>query len=278
MKKSSYFCPILGALALTLACPPVARAALVSLWTLDDTSSGTAVDSISGNNATWQNAGANLANAAGQIGGAADLTDNGTGTANNYFQMTIPQLIGATGITFSTWINNDANSGYTGIFMTRTFNGQTNNSWGIAIEPGGASWRYDARVDGPGIDSADDAILVDGNWKHLALVWDGSSQSFTSYLNGIAVNSGTTTTDANFGGPAIAGPNSGPWYIGYDDCCGGGRDFDGRIDDVAVWDNALSAAEINSIYQNGLNGIGVPEPSVSLFGLLGGLLLIRRRR
>lgn len=276
MKNNRSFYPILGAIAIAVASPVASHAALVSLWKLDDTSSGTAVDSVNGNNATWQNAGTNLANAAGQIGGAADLSDVGGG--NNYFQMTIPQLIGATGITFSAWINNDANNGYTGVLMTRTFNGQTNNSWGLAIEPGGASWRFDARVDGPGIDSADDSVPVDGAWKHLALVWDSSTESFTSYLNGVQASTATTTTDLNIGGPAIAGPDSGPWYIGYDDCCGGGRDFDGRIDDVAVWDNALSGAEIATIYQNGLAGTGVPEPSVSIFGLLGSLLLLRRRR
>jgi hypothetical protein len=41
-----------------------------------------------------------------------------------------------------------------------------------------------------------------------------------------------------------------------------------------VFDNALSAAEVNGIYQAGI----VPEPSTSLLGLLSGLFLLRRRR
>ena len=277
MNKKRIFTPILMATALVVASHNPSQAALVSLWTLDDTSGGAATDSVGGNNATWQNAGTNLANAAGQIGGAADLTDNGSGTGNNYFQMTIPQLIGATGATFSAWINNDANSGYTGILMTRTFNGQTNNSWGLAIEPGGSNWRLDARLDGPGIDSADDSVVVDGTWKHVALTFDAGTETFTSYLNGAFAATGSTAADAGVGA-SILGPDSGPWYIGYDDCCGGGRDFDGRIDDVAVWDNALTAGQINTIYQNGLAGTGVTEPGSSMLALFGAAALLFRRK
>ena len=55
---------------------------------------------------------------------------------------------------------------------------------------------------------------------------------------------------------------SGPWYIGYDDCCGGTRDFNGLIDDVGMWNQALAAEDIMQIYQDGLNGIGIGGPGV----------------
>lgn len=266
---------MIGAIAVAIGSPSLSQAALVSLWTLDDTSNGVAIDSVGGNSATWQNGtNTNLANAAGQIGGAADLSDVNGG--NNYFQMNLPELIGAGGLSFSAWINNDANGGYNGIFMTRTFNGQTNNSWGLAIE-NDPNTRFDARADGPGIDSADGSVSPDGSWKHLAMTWDGSTQVFTSYLNGVLAATGTTAGEGI--GATIAGPDSGPWYIGYDDCCGGNRDFDGRIDDVAVWDNVLSAAEINTIYQNGLSGVGVPEPGSSMLAVFGlAALMLRRSR
>ena len=248
-----------------------ANAALVSHYSLDDTSNGIAVDSINGNNAIWQNGtNTNLANAPGQVGGAADLSDVGGG--NNYFEMMIPQLVGATGITISAWVNNDANNGYTGIFMTRDFNGQTNNSWGLAIE-NDSDPRFDSRVDGPGIDSPNGAAAVNGEWKHVALVWDGSGNgSHTLYVNG--VESATELNEGNLLTGTIAGPDSGPWYIGFDNCCGGGRDYDGRLDEISVWDNALTAEEVNAVYQSGL----VPEPGVSLLSILGVSFFLRRRR
>jgi hypothetical protein len=52
----------------------------------------------------------------------------------------------------------------------------------------------------------------------------------------------------------------------------------GQLDDVGIWDNALSASEIQNIYDNGV-GSYVPEPSSALLLGLGGLsLLIKRRR
>ena len=253
----------------------ISEAALVSYFTLDDTSSGVAVDGVGGNNAVWQNGtNTNLANTAGQVGGAADLTDAGGAAARNYFQLTIPQLIGANGVSISLWINNrnQASSGYNGIFMTRTFNGATNNSWGVAIENNGDE-RLDTRVNGPGIDSANGLLVDNGQWKHLALVWDGIAGTHTQYVNGMQTNTG-----ASIMGP-IAGPASGPWYIGYDDCCGDTRDFDGAIDDIAIFDNALSGAEIATIYQNGLGGVGAPEPGTSLLAVLGlATFFLRRSR
>lgn len=266
--------PLLGVIALAAAIPAYSMGALVSHYNLDDTSNGIAVDSVSGNDATWQNGtNTNLVNVTGQIGGAASLTDAGGAGANNFFQLSLPQLIGANGISISLWINNrnQTSSGYNGIFMTRTFNGATNNSWGLAIENNGNE-RFDARVNGPGIDSADGLLADDGNWKHLALVWNGVNSTATQYINGVE-----TATGAAVAGP-IAGPDSGPWYIGFDDCCGNTRDFDGNIDDIMVWDDALSAGQIDTIYQSGLLGVSIPEPGTSLLGLLGGMLLLRRRR
>lgn len=66
----------------------------------------------------------------------------------------------------------------------------------------------------------------------------------------------------------------------------GDRDWDGMIEELAVWDRALDPSEINnantgssadSLYQRGLAGLAVPEPSAVLLGGLGMLALLRRR-
>ena len=62
-----------------------------------------------------------------------------------------------------------------------------------------------------------------------------------------------------------------------------GREFNGLIDDVAIWDRALTPSEIALINSSGLNGtslgaITIPEPSSITLALIAGLGLLRRRR
>ena len=243
---------LLGALALTIATTlPVSAQTLIGHWSLDETGGGTATDAINGNNGIWQNgATTNLSRVEGHIGlRAADLSD--IGAANNFFQIAdLNELNGASGVSLSAWVNPNVqtNSGYNGIFMTRDFNGASNNSWGLAIENTGGE-HLDSRVNGPGIDSPVNSLSPSAGWQHVALVWDGNAQSHTQYVNGVQTN-----TANSIAGPISLAAN-GPWFIGYDNCCGNTRDFDGGIDDVSAWSGSLSGAQVNRIYQAGLDGI-----------------------
>ncbi len=59
----------------------------------------------------------------------------------------------------------------------------------------------------------------------------------------------------------------------------GSVDFDGRLDEFAVWNTALNAAEIGALAGGAATqSILVPEPGSSLLVLLSGLMVIRRRR
>ena len=101
-------------------------------------------------------------------------------------------------------------------------------------------------------------------WNNYTFVWDADNQYIATYVNGVemahqasgtAIAPDATVTEYGFGdGYGWNGP--GGWYKNY-----------------AVWDEALSAADIANVYAN-----GVPEPAtIALLGL-GGLALIRRRK
>jgi len=108
-----------------------------------------------------------------------------------------------------------------------------------------------------GVDLRSNASVIStNNWYHICVVSDGSA--YTVYLNGSAI---TMNVDA--------GSNSGKWfgdfsgvtmnnlYIGASSNSGGvNLPFDGKIDEVAIWNTALSSDAVTEIYNATANNTG----------------------
>ena len=113
----------------------------------------------------------------------------------------------------------------------------------------------------------------DGLWHHIVATTanGGATQLFVDGL-----------LEATGAGPAAIAPSGANLNVL---CIGcnpdNGREFNGLIDDLGMWDRALSLTEVQEIYQAGLQGTAlgaIPEPSTGLLGLLGLSLIFRRRR
>jgi len=102
-------------------------------------------------------------------------------------------------------------------------------------------------------------------WVHFALTYDGNGQIRNVYRNGQLLAYFTTTLDA--------GTNlSTDLYFGRYTINSSGY-YNGALDDVRIYDTALSASEISQIMNN------VPEPSSALVLIAGlGLASGRRKR
>ena len=87
---------------------------------------------------------------------------------------------------------------------------------------------------------SDDAVLHTNAWQHVAVTWDGLNCVF--YVNG--ENAGEDNSAA---GDLPDSDNS--VYIGrnYNWGSGGPRPFDGKIDEVTIFNRALSAEEIQTL-------------------------------
>jgi hypothetical protein len=94
----------------------------------------------------------------------------------------------------------------------------------------------------------DPGTLV-GRWNQLAVAYDGSVGFRKVYWNGALVSS--------FVGGVNPAPKTSNFAIGYSQVFPG-RDFDGMIDEVAVFDYALSAGQVSQLYAT-----AVPEPATS---------------
>jgi hypothetical protein len=89
-----------------------------------------------------------------------------------------------------------------------------------------------------------DNDIVDGNWHHVAAVWDSSADSTTIYVDGI---SQSITTDSAGSWPCINNTDSlrmGSYNIGV-------YDYDGEMDDLRIYNRAITSDEAALLGQPG---------------------------
>lgn len=127
--------------------------------------------------------------------------------------------------------------------------------------------------------SASTSSLTTGEWHNVVHTFtqNGSNTELRVFIDGSQVGTTITAPTANMN---LSSLNFGAARNGI-------RVFDGMLDEIVVWDRALTAEEINnanmgpdadSVYQRGRSGLAVPEPSSALIGGIGLLALLRRRR
>jgi len=173
------------------------------------------------------------------------VTDINTGANSGRFDFDNNASIGITGlsnqsfsqITVSLWVNIDANTGEFNapfdVFGGSVFHQGT-------IEGNGAS-SFEMMVKNASFASNSVSIttISTGNWVHLAYSYDNST--LRTYADGSLQNSINDSGHTFLGNtiPGIGGryQNSATF-------------FDGKIDDVRIYNTALSSSQISQIYQN----------------------------
>jgi hypothetical protein len=185
-----------------------------------------------------------------------DLTENGTPTytagkfsnaaeldgSTDYFTIadaSCANLEIASSQTWSAWVNYDANpTGGSFNIMSKRDAGAIKQ---ILVLDGG---KIRTRFDGLSTAVIDSDIALEPNvWFHVAFVFNDTANTRQIWINGVKKESTSITgtmTDTN-----------GIFNIGIG--AGSGDEFDGQIDDVAVWDRALTDVEILGLYGSGVS-------------------------
>jgi hypothetical protein len=101
-----------------------------------------------------------------------------------------------------------------------------------------------------------------GHWYHFAMTYSETGNSFCVYADGELISSNSLTTEFS---PRV--PIQGPLNIGRDNRAW--RYFDGCIDDVRFYTNALDAAAIRDLFESST------RPSIARFGLASNLCLLQ---
>jgi prepilin-type N-terminal cleavage/methylation domain-containing protein len=211
---------------------------LVGYWKFDEGTGGTAYDA-SGHNATgtWSGTGGHWT--AGRVGAYAG---NFNGTDDKVSVPHNNNLNANTGdLTVSFWEKSTKSVvGYSPYLYKNSGFGGTLNNWAIR------QWVTSGRLETLFADnasyanSANTTDIADGSWKHLVVVFSRGAGMLT-YVNGSLNYTGAAIPSGNQGGTSllIIGGQIGTSY-----------DFlNGSLDDVRIYNRALSAAEIQAIYR-----------------------------
>jgi len=173
---------------------------------------------------------------------------------NSYSNIGSVSQWGSGSFSISCWINSDAapsganysvftadNSGSVGfaLFTHSGYSGRLR----LEIGTNGSTWRNIWSTD----------PLVASQWYHVVIVVDRSTQSAQMYIDGV-LQSYTADTGAAAGSLSVVGaiPTKANYWGASDNS--GLTYFDGKIDDGALWNRALTSAEVTQIYNAGSAG------------------------
>ncbi len=145
--------------------------------------------------------------------------------------------------------------------------GDDENGWHIAI--GGQFICAEIRGAVIVTSTLDGATIPLNEWSHVAVVFDRDG-NMTRYLNG--VQTGTQDNISANDGASVDHPHN--FCIGGRDGGGGciERLFDGKLDEVRVYDRVLSVSEISTLYKSGESKINASQNSISGSSLNNGLV------
>lgn len=204
---------------------------LVGHWQLDETSADTPCLDSSPNKYLGIPKGTTVVE--GKMGKARSF--NGRGSSIEIPAINIPDAI-----TVAAWVYS-ANFRQNGFVVTKN---PVNTQWALIFESdGNLKWR------GAGFEkSVNCAAPANNNWHHVVGTHNGTTGSI--YVDGILCASAPLPAIGNAAGATTVGGFAG----------GQGYYFTGRIDDVRIYNRALSDAEISELFTLGQPGSLPPAP------------------
>ncbi|HSB67815.1 MAG TPA: choice-of-anchor tandem repeat GloVer-containing protein, partial [Candidatus Methylomirabilis sp.] len=210
----------------------LAANAPVAYWTFD---ADTAIDTVGTHHGTITGSGVTFAT--GKVGRAISFSSGTSFVKIPSFNL--PYL------TLSAWVNSSKYGYYTSMVTKSSHATEWSSPW--------VTWElwFSENTGSPGTNGSMGYLVSPDTvpmheWFHLAATYDGTTAKL--YVNGVE----KASTPAPAPGPLPE--TDGNIFIGKPEFSN--HSFLGLIDEVAIWDHALSAAEIAQQYQNGLNGQG----------------------
>lgn len=270
MKYTTRFLAAAAVMAMTSLS---ANAALVAYYNLNETVSSTTIADSSGNNysATGGSSGVTLGSSSITAGtyGAITVT-SGTasffGTSADFSGGKFD--VGSTGsAAIAGLLTKNGSSAPTGNFTVMAWINSDNAANRFFLGSGSASnngWKFGNNTQTAFVtvnvqQGLGTTSVSTTTWQHVAFTYSNGAGKF--YYNGNLAGSVNYSNYNEEGTGSVTSIGARPF---------GGEAFDGQVDEVKIFDTALSESDVRLA--------AVPEPAAALLGGLGLLALLRRRR
>ncbi len=216
-------CTIVALLLLVFVVRSPARATLVAHWQFDEAVPGAVVNEIG---ADGTNNGATI-NQPGRVGTAYSFDGS-----NDKVNTNLKSIVPATGpMSIVGWVNTTAPSSGTGQYLFGNYMSGASGRSAMQILNGELGWFTNSDV------RSSNVTVNDGRWHHVGVTRDASNQ-FDFWVDGTPHSIGSYST-------AIASGTY-DWLMG-GRSADNNRNYTGLLDDVRVYDHALSASEIRAL-------------------------------
>jgi alpha-tubulin suppressor-like RCC1 family protein len=226
---------------------------LAAQWTLDE-ASGTTTTSSPGSLVGTLTNGAYFMPSYGINGGA--VTFDGV---DDHIVVPRSATIEPSAITIATWVYIDGSQGSNSKIISKAWNGHTGptyNSYGIAMATTGTSFAFET-----GQGSTVDFLSSSGTlplrtWIYVVVTFDpaGTGNNKNLYINGAlnaAKNAGATAMTYD------TSSSTGRLFFGQNGS--NSEQFKGALDDVRIYNRALTAAEVTQLYAFQTSALQVPR-------------------
>ncbi len=212
---------------------------LIGYWPADD-AAGTVVanvlnESLNGtlNEGTW------TASGEGHTGEAGDYAFDLTGADGGGSNVEVPPTgVVFEEITITGWVKGVHTGDWSGLIQARGgtpigigFRGGTGELTYTWNDNSGETWDFQSGLAIPQDEWAFVALSIT---PEAATLYVGANGELNSAVNDIP----HLTQD----------PGETPWHFGKDNCCGTARNFDGQMDDISIWDVALTEDELQLLF------------------------------
>lgn len=207
----------------------------VAYYRLGESSGTTASDETGSYDATYTNS--PTLGEDGVISGDASTSVSLASASNQYAEIDSNLSITAYPFTIEAWVKTTATADSTvGSFVVNTTN---NQMFALRVDASGYAYTYARNTSGVLAEST--TAVNDGDWHHIVAVFAASNDR-TIYVDGYAEDTHTA---------AVTLPAINRFSIGRMGDTSPGSYFNGTVDEVAVYDTALSASTIASHYSSG---------------------------